>query len=93
VKIGRVIGRVWATAKDESLAARKILLVRPLDLDGNAHGEAYLAVDHVGAGAGERVLVVDEGGSAGQVLGQDDPPIRTVVVGVVDDIRREGARS
>jgi len=90
VKIGRVIGRVWATAKDEALASRTILLVRPLDLDGNASGEAYLAIDHVDAGAGERVLVVDEGGSAGQVLGMDDPPIRTVVVGVVDEIRREG---
>lgn len=89
MKIGRVIGRVWATAKDESLTGRKILLIRPLDLDGNARGEAYLAIDNVGAGAGERVLVLDEGGSAGQVLAQDDPPIRTVVVGVVDEIRRE----
>lgn len=89
MKIGRVIGRVWATAKDESLNGSRILLVRPLDLDGRAVGEAYLAVDSVDAGAGERVLVVDEGGSAGQVLGQDDPPIRTVIVGVVDEIRRE----
>jgi len=87
VKIGRVIGRVWATAKDESLDAKKILLVRPIDVEGNARGDAYLALDHVDAGAGERVLVLDEGGSAGQVLGLDDPPIRTVIVGIVDDIR------
>ncbi len=91
MKLGRVIGRVWATAKDESLEATRILLVRPLDPDGNAAGEAYLAIDSVDAGAGERVLIVDEGGSAGQVLGQDDPPIRTVIVGVVDDIRREAS--
>ena len=91
MKLGRVIGRVWATAKDESLDATRILLVRPLDPDGNAAGEAYLAIDSVDAGAGERVLIVDEGGSAGQVLGQDDPPIRTVIVGVVDDIRREAS--
>ena len=86
MKIGRVIGRVWATAKDDHLASRKILLVRPLDLDGNAKGEAYLAVDSVDAGAGETVLVLDEGNSAGQVLGLDQPPIRTVIVGVVDDM-------
>jgi len=86
VKIGRVIGRVWATAKDEHLEARKVLLVRPLGLDGSAKGEAYLAVDSVDAGAGETVLVLDEGNSAGQVLGLDQPPIRTVVVGVVDEI-------
>lgn len=91
MKLGRVIGRVWATAKDEHLEGRKILLVRPLDAEGRAGGEAYLAVDSVGAGAGERVLVLDEGNSAGQVLHLDQPPIRTVVVGVVDEItvRRE----
>ena len=93
MKIGRVIGRVWATAKDDSLDAMRILLVRPIDLEGNARGDAYLAVDHVDAGAGERVLVLDEGGSAGLVLGQDDPPIRTVIVGIVDEIRLGEAAS
>jgi len=86
VKIGRVIGRVWATAKDEHLESRTVLLVRPLDLNGQATGQAYLAVDSVDAGAGETVLVVDEGNSAGQVLGLDQPPIRTVIVGVVDEV-------
>ncbi|HMB71771.1 MAG TPA: EutN/CcmL family microcompartment protein [bacterium] len=86
MKIGRVIGRVWATAKDEHLESRTVLLVRPLDLNGQATGQAYLAVDSVDAGAGETVLVVDEGNSAGQVLGLDQPPIRTVIVGVVDEV-------
>ena len=86
MKLGRVIGRVWATAKDASLESRKILLVRPTAPDGTAAGEAYLAVDAVGAGSGERVLVVDEGGSAGIALGAVEPPIRTVVVGIVDSV-------
>jgi microcompartment protein CcmK/EutM len=90
VKLGRVIGRVWATAKHDTLERRKLLLVRPLTVDGEARGEAYLAVDSVGAGAGERVLVLDEGTGAGQVLGLDAPPIRTVIVGVVDEIRTAG---
>ena len=90
MKLARVIGRVWATAKHETLEARKILLVRPLDLDGNAEGEAYLAIDSVDAGAGERVLIVDEGNAAGQVLGLPQPPIRTVIVGIVDEVRVGG---
>ena len=92
MKLGRVIGNVWATAKDETIEGRKILLVRPIDLDGRARGEAYLALDTVDAGAGERVLVVDEGASAGQVLELDNPPIRTVVVGVVDEVKLEVSR-
>jgi microcompartment protein CcmK/EutM len=87
VKLARVIGRVWATAKDPALEARTILLVRPTDLQGHPKGEAYLAIDSVDAGAGERVLVLDEGNGAGQVLGVPQPPIRTVIVGVVDEIR------
>ncbi len=86
MKLGRVVGRVWSTAKHESLESLKILLVRPTDPRGGAAGEAYLALDSIGAGAGEHVLVLDEGGGAGIVLGQDDPPIRTVVVGIVDEI-------
>ena len=88
MKLGRVIGRVWATSKDETLEARRILLVRPTDLEGHARGDAYLAIDSVDAGAGEHVLVVDEGNSAGQVLGLDQPPIRTVIVGIVDEVQR-----
>ena len=87
MKLARVIGRVWATASHDTLGGRKILLVRPLDLKGNMKGEAYLAVESVDAGAGERVLVVDEGNGAGQVLGLPQPPIRTVIVGVVDEVR------
>ena len=87
MKLGRVVGRVWATAQDEALAGLKILLVRPVDLRGEPEGEAYLALDTVDAGDGDPVLVVDEGSAAGQVLGLDQPPIRTVIVGVVDEVR------
>ena len=93
MKLGRVIGRVWATAKEPTLEGRTILLVRPVDLQGRAAGEAYLALDTVDAGPGDPVLVLDEGGSAGIVLGLDDPPIRTVIVGVVDEVARDGGTS
>jgi microcompartment protein CcmK/EutM len=87
VNLARVIGRVWATDKDSTLEGKRILLVRPIGMDSTPCGEAYLAVDSAQAGAGERVLVVDEGASAGQVLDLDNPPIRSVIVGVVDEIR------
>ena len=86
MNLARVIGRVWATSKHPALEGCRILLVRPLGLDARARGEAYLAIDSVDAGAGENVLVVDEGASAGQVLALDNPPIRSVIVGVVDEI-------
>ncbi len=93
MKLGRVIGRVWATAKEPTLENRKILLVQPTDPEGRPDGEAYLAIDTVDAGAGDPVLVLDEGGGAGIVLGLDDPPIRTVIVGVVDAVTREASTS
>jgi microcompartment protein CcmK/EutM len=89
MKLARVIGSVWATTKHESLHARKILLVRPISPSGDAAGEAYLAVDTVDAGVSDVVLVLDEGGCAGMVLDRKDPPIRTVIVGVVDEAKVE----
>ena len=57
-----------------------------LGLDGNATGKDLIAVDTVGAGAGETVLVLDEGNGARQVLEAPDAPVRAVVVGVIDEI-------
>ena len=51
-----------------------------------------IAVDTVGAGAGEMVLLLDEGNSARQVLGQSPAPVRTLVVGVVDEWVVDGER-
>lgn len=89
MKLGRVIGSVWATTKHESLEGRKIMLVRPVSPRGDAAGEAFLAVDTVDSGTNDLVLVLDEGGSAGIVLELSDPPIRMVIVGVVDDANVE----
>ncbi|MDH5237050.1 MAG: EutN/CcmL family microcompartment protein [Acidimicrobiia bacterium] len=65
---------------------RRRLLVCDL-LDGEGSPNGYLiAVDVVGAGAGERVLICDEGSSARQIFGIDTGPIRAVIVGIIDDI-------
>ncbi len=90
MKIGRIAGTVVATICSPALDGRKLLYVDLLDLDGNATGKDLIAVDAVGAGAGETVLVLDEGNGARQVLEAPNAPIRAVVVGIVDEIETKG---
>jgi microcompartment protein CcmK/EutM len=89
VKIGRVAATVVSTICVPALENRKLLLVDLLDVDGHETGKDMIAVDIVGAGAGETVLVLDEGNGARQVLDYPDAPIRAVVVGVVDEVEVE----
>jgi microcompartment protein CcmK/EutM len=84
--IARVIGDVVATQKHPSHEGRKILLVQPLDLDGNDRGDPALALDSVDAGVGDRVLVVQEGWSAMTAVGRPQTPIDMAIIGVVDTI-------
>ena len=86
MKIGRVAGTVVSTICSPVFENRRLLVVDLLDLDGNETGRDLIAVDAVGAGAGETVLVLDEGNGARQVLEAPDAPVRAVVVGVVDEI-------
>jgi len=90
VKIGRVAGTVVATICSPAFEGRKLLFVDLLDLKGNETGKDLIAVDAVGAGAGETVLVLDEGNGARQVLEAPDAPIRAVIVGVIDQIEMSG---
>jgi microcompartment protein CcmK/EutM len=89
--LAQVVGKVVATIKHSDLHGKKILLVRPLDLSLAPTGKAVLAVDTVDAGAGDVVLVSDEGNAAAQVLRMERGPIRTVIVGVVDSIDMESS--
>ena len=89
----RVVGEVVATIKHEHLAAQTLLLVQPVDAAGQPKGLPQIAVDAVDAGVGDRVLVVDEGNSAAQVLKRPRGAIRTVVVGVIDEIETSETRS
>ena len=84
--LARVIGNVVSTIKHPALQGRKLLVVERLNESGASVGDSLLAVDSVDAGTGDTVLVVDEGGSAAIVTGLPEPPIRTVIVGVVDRI-------
>ena len=86
--LGRVCGTVVSTVQHPFYDGRKQLIVRAVLPDGSFDGERYVvAVDLVGAGVGETVLVEDEGNSARQLL-ETSPtgPVRSVVVGIVDHV-------
>jgi len=84
--IARVIGTVVATARHPVYDGHKLLVVQPLGLDGADRGRSYIALDFVNAGKGDRVLVVNEGNSSRQMLGDEQAPVRSVIVGVVDAV-------
>jgi len=84
--LARVVGEVVATIKHPHLANRKLLLVRPEPTPGRPQAPTVIAVDTVDAGPGDRVLVADEGNTAAQVLHMPRGPVRTIVVGVVDEV-------
>lgn len=91
--LGRVTGTVVATVQHAFYSGRKQLIVRACAPDGSFDGESYVvAVDLVGAGVGEMVIVEDEGNSARQLLGIDGAPVRSVVVGIVDQVTDSSTR-
>jgi ethanolamine utilization protein EutN len=85
--IARVMGDLTATQKHATHEGRTILLVQPLNLDGTDRGEAMVALDAVGAGVGDRVLVVTDGFAA--MTAVDRPagsPVDVAVIGFIDQI-------
>ncbi len=90
--IGRVVGSLVATIRHPAYANTKILLVQPVDLDENPVGPEMVCVDTVGAGAGELVLVCREGAAARQVLKKEYAPVRSLVIGIVDEIKLADGR-
>ncbi len=84
--LGRVVGNVVSTQKNEKLVGSKLLLVQPLDLEGRDRGTPVMAIDGVDAGVGDRVLLVQDGKAAMQVLGRGLAAVDAAVVGVVDAV-------
>lgn len=85
--LARVVGTVVATRKDDRLQGRKLLVCRPVAPDGTAEGGYVVAVDTVGAGVQETVLLVS--GSSARMAGGKDSPVDSAVVGIVDEVRTE----
>lgn len=91
MKLARVVGTVVATVKHPAFVGHKVLLCQPVDEAGAEVGNAFVAVDNAQAGVGDPVLVCQEGSGARQMLGTIDGklPIRSVIVGVVDEVTVE----
>lgn len=86
MKVARVIGTIWATRKEEKLSGLKLLLVQPLNvLNDTADKVPIVAADIIGAGVGEKVLIVG-GSSARSAAGDMSVPVDATVVGIVDDL-------
>ena len=82
--MARVVGEVISTHRHPTLSGRKLLLVRRTALDGVEEGVELIALDVIGVGVGEHVLVVQEGNAARTLFGDPRIPAQAVVVGVID---------
>lgn len=89
MKLAKVIGHLVATVKTESHRNKKLMVVEPVDLKGNAIDASFIAIDAAHAGIGDIVLIVEEGGSAREVLQLPNGAVDAVIVGVVDYIEKD----
>lgn len=90
MQLARVVGTLVATQKHRTFEGAKLLLVQPLNLDDTPRGVAVLAIDGVGAGVREKVLIVLEGRAAGEALGKTGAPVDAAVIGIVDQVEYDG---
>lgn len=89
MQLARVVGTVVSTDKHPKFEGAKLLLVQPVGPDDQPRGTALLAVDGVGAGVHERVLIVLEGRAAGEAIGQTAAPVDAAIIGIVDTVTIE----
>ncbi|WP_167958759.1 EutN/CcmL family microcompartment protein [Anaerosporobacter faecicola] len=91
MELGKVVGSVWATKKNESLNGLKLMIIKSIDEKEDESNRVTVAADIVGAGVGDTVLVV-RGGSARFAIQSCDTPIDAAIVGIVDSIEVECKR-
>lgn len=87
--VGTVTGHIHSTVSHPFYGAKTLLIVEREDAAGSPTGAYLVAVDSVGAGVGQRVLVLDEGTGGRQVMSSANGPVKSVIVGIVDDISTE----
>lgn len=88
--LAEVVGTVVAPVQIEVLEGETLLLLRPITPDGRPSGKTRIGVDSAQAGVGDRVLILDEGNSARQILGDPKAAVKTIVVAVVDYVETGG---
>ena len=85
--LAKVKGNVVATQKNVNLKGHKLLLVHPIDLEGNYLGEKdVIAIDLIDSGIGDTVIVTQEGAAVVQILGHKKAPVHSIIVANVDEI-------
>jgi microcompartment protein CcmK/EutM len=87
--LARISGSVVSTIHHPIVNGRTLLVAERLDAAGRPTGGYLIAVDAIGAGRGETVLIMDEGTGARQILDSDNAPVRSVVIGIVDEVALE----
>ena len=86
MKLCKIIGNVVSTEKAPSYTGHKLMIVQPIDENGNDISDSFLSFDTVKSGPGDIVLVEQEGNSARELLGTKEDPFHSVIVGVVDKV-------
>lgn len=86
--LGRVVGNVVSTVKHHTHVGYKLLLVKPEGADGKPEGQSVIALDLVQAGVGDHVLLLREGSSVRDLVGNANAPVHAAVVGIVDEVER-----
>lgn len=89
MNIGRVIGRVVATRKDDTLVGTKLMITQPLDIKLSPDGKPIIAVDTVGAGI-EELVIYATGTAARNALRKKEASIDAAIIGIIDSIDVEG---
>ncbi len=84
MQIGRVVGHATATVKHATLKGWRLLLVQLVLANGKEDGEPLLAIDHLGAGTGSRVILTNDGAAVRELVGAKNSPIRWMVLGLCD---------
>ena len=85
MQLGLVLGAATATAKHASMEGRTLLIVQPRLTNGEPDGDPVLAVDMIGAGTGETVMLTSDGRAAREYLGVDATPVRWTTIGTKDE--------
>ena len=88
--LAQVVGTVVSPVQVQAHDGLTLLMVRPVTPDGKPTGKMRIAIDQVGAGVGDRILMIDEGNSSRQILQDPNAPIKTLIVGFVDAVEVHG---
>ena len=83
--LARVEGNVVATRKHPSLQGWRLVICQPIGADGQAEGSPHVAIDSHGAGMHQQVVISSDGAAARKAVGDDNSPVRWLIIGVVDE--------